>query len=127
MLINIVFSFNRAMQLDCFLQSFIKHFKKIDYQIAVVYHTTGEHSIAYKILRNKYQDNKKVEFFERSSINNVVYFSRIIRLLIYPKNFYRFIKYKFLRKDVDNFKFLMEKIISTSPAKYIMFSTDDTV
>lgn len=124
MLLNIVFSFNRAMQLDCFLNSFIMHFKSVDYEIAVIYHTTGNHKKGYKKLKEKYLENSKIQFYERSGIK--FYFYKILPLLFRPKNLYRFVKYDYLRSNVDNFKFLMERIIDKSQSEFLMFSTDDT-
>jgi hypothetical protein len=124
MLLNIVFSYNRAMQLDCFLDSFIKHSKYPDYKVAVVYHTSGNHNLGYKLLQEKYKNNSYIIFYERSDVKN--YFFKILPLLFYPRNLYRYFKYEFLRKNVDNFKFLVEDIIKNSKCDFIMFSTDDT-
>lgn len=113
------------MQLDCFLESFIKHIKYTDYKVAVVFHTSGDHKLGYEKLINKFKENKHIFFFERSEIKH--YFFKILPLLFNVRNLYRFLKYKFLRKNVDNFKFLVEEIIKETGSSYTMFSTDDTV
>lgn len=113
------------MQLDCFLESFLRHIKYPDYKVAVVYHTIGNHDKGYKLLIEKYKNNSHIVFYERSDVNN--YFFKILPLLFYPRNLYRYIKYKYLRKNVDNFKFLVEEIIKNSGCEILMFSTDDTV
>lgn len=123
-LLNIVFSYNRAIQLDCFINSFIEHIKYTNYKIAVVYHTSGAHNKGYQVLINKYKNNQNIEFYERSEINN--FFLRIFPLLFFPRNLYRFLKHKYLRKNIDNFKYLVEDIIKNSACKLTMFSTDDT-
>lgn len=125
MLLNIVFSYNRAMQLDRFLDSFIQHMKYPEYKIAIVYHTTGNHEMGYKKIIEKFESNEDIKFYERSPVKN--YFFKIAPLLVYPRNLYRFIKYDFLRKIVDNFKFLVENTIEKSGCEFLMFSTDDTV
>lgn len=62
MLLNVVFSYNRAMQLDCFLESFINNIRfPTNYELAVVYHTTGEHKHGYEKLIKKYS-NEKLKF-----------------------------------------------------------------
>ena len=124
MLQNIVFSYNRAMQLECFLDSFLKHFKNIHYQIAVVFHTSGAHSEGYKLLRKKYRNNEKLRFYERKEAR--YYLLKILPLLFKPTNLYHYFKFKYLRKNVDDFKFLVEDIIRRSKAEFVMFSTDDT-
>jgi hypothetical protein len=126
MLLNIVFSYNRAMQLDCFLESFIKHYKATEYEIAIVYHTSGNHHSGYNLLLHKYSNYGNIKFYERAEVK--FYFFKILPiLLLYPRNLYRYAKYTYLRKKVDNFKFLVERIINSSNAKYLMFSTDDTI
>jgi hypothetical protein len=55
MLLNIIFSFNRAMQLDYLLKSTLKNFK-LDYKIIVIYHTSGKHSNGYNKLIYDYRN-----------------------------------------------------------------------
>jgi hypothetical protein len=124
MILNVVFSYNRAMQLDCFLDSFIRHVKYPEYEIAIVYHTTEDHKKGYRLLLKKYEKYNNIKFYERT--NQRYYYLKILPLLSYPRNLYRFIKYKYLRVNVDNFKFLVEDVIKYSDSEFIMFSTDDT-
>ena len=75
MILNIVFSYNRALQLDCFLESFLKYFTGIDYSIAVIYHTSGEkHGVAYQKLISKFENYTQIKFYERSQLNLVNYY-----------------------------------------------------
>ncbi len=110
--------------MDCFLESFINNIRfPTNYELAVVYHTTGEHKHGYEKLIKKYS-NEKLKFYERSTSNYCFFY--ILKYLFSPINMYRFVKYAYLRKNVDDFKFLVEKIITSSKAEFLMFSTDDT-
>lgn len=124
-ILNIIFSYNRAMQLDCLIGSIISTVKNKNYELAIIFHTSDEHCISYKKLISKFEKYNFIKFYEREM--NKAYFIKILPLLLNPTNLKRFVKYPYLRKNVDNFKFLLEDIIKNAKSKFIMFSTDDTI
>ena len=119
----IVFSYNRAMQLDCLLSSTLKHLKHSNYKIVVIYHTTGEHNLGYRKLIQNYKIFKCIEFIERE--NKYSFISQTIPLLFKNRNLWRFIKHQYLRKKLDNFKALLENTINDTKSEFTMFLTDD--
>lgn len=109
------------MQLDYLLKSVLKRFK-IDSKIVIIYHTTGEHKKGYDLLKEKYKSNKNIEFSERKS---VLFDSSYIRLLKNKKSRDFFIQKNFFKKNGDNFKSLVQRIIKNSSCEFVMFNTDD--
>lgn len=113
MLLNIIFSFNRAMQLDYLLKSTIERFKS-DYKIIVIYHTTGNHTKGYKKLIDTYSKYNHISFVERTP--NQLSLKQKLTLNKIDKE-------KYLK--TDNFKPLLENILLESNCKFVMFNTDD--
>lgn len=123
MLLNIIFSYNRAMQLDYLLQSILDKFKVENYEVAVIYHTTGEHSKGYQLLIENYKKYNFIKFYERKEG-----FDKGILPALNCRTHLRFFnKYHFKNKKRDNFKGLLENIIKTSTHEFVMFNTDDGV
>lgn len=113
MLLNIIFSFNRAMQLDYLLKSTLKNFK-LDYKIIVIYHTSGKHSDGYKKLICDYSNYPHISFIERKP-NKL----SLKQKLTWKKDD----KNKFLQ--LDNFKELLETTLDNTDCELVMFNTDD--
>ena len=113
MVLNIIFSFNRAMQLDYFLNSALERIK-FPTETVVVYHTTGEHKNGYKKLIEKYSNYPHIRFVERT-----------------PNKLSTYLKFRLNKKQKqqylkgDNFKPLLEKILRDSAHDFVMFNTDD--
>jgi hypothetical protein len=122
-LLIIIFSFNRALQLDCLMKTTIERLKFSNYSIKVIFHTTGNHKLGYNKLIEKYKDSGLLEFFEREPANN--FWSDKLPLLIKNRNLWRYIKHPFLRNPLDNFKRLLEFQIKESGCEFTMFLTDD--
>lgn len=123
MLLSIIFSYNRAMQLDYLLQSILDKFKVSDYEIAVIYHTTGEHSKGYQLLIENYKKYNFIKFYERKEG-----FDKGILPALNCRTHLRFFnKYHFKNKNRDNFKGLLENILKTTKHEFVMFNTDDGV
>lgn len=116
MVLNIIFSFNRALQLDYLLQSAIDRFK-IDYKIVIIYHTKGNHNKGYEKLKEKYR-SYPVEFLERQPTD----FSRKTRIKRKLKNLIATEK-PIIHKD--NFKTLLEETLAKTNCEFVMFNTDD--
>lgn len=113
MVLNIIFSFNRAMQLDYFLASGLERLK-FPTETVVIYHTTGDHAKGYKKLIEKYRKYSHIRFVERT-----------------PNKLTPYLKVRLSRKQKaahlkgDNFKPLMEQIMRESTHDFVMFNTDD--
>lgn len=122
MVLNIIFSYNRAIQLDYLLQSTLKHFKA-DSKIVILYHTSGTHQEGYNLLKKKYA-NQNISFVERK---NVVFDVAYIKALNSKKDWEFFKKKNLFNKNGDNFKGLLQKIIRNSNCEFLMFNTDDGV
>jgi hypothetical protein len=120
----VIFSFNRAMQLDYLLKSILLRFKSPKFKIAIIYHTTGYHKKGYEKLRAKYYDNKDISFHERKR--------QIFGLKSYYPTFHNKINFKlFIKNSIifnrksDNFKRLLESLLKKTTCDYVMFNTDD--
>ncbi|WBV55546.1 hypothetical protein PFY10_15055 [Chryseobacterium daecheongense] len=122
MVLNIIFSYNRAIQLDYLLQSTLKHFKT-DSKIVVLYHTSGPHKEGYELLKKKYAE-QRVNFIERKS---VIFDLSYFKSLNSKKDWEFFKKKNLFNKNGDNFKGLLQKIIRNSNCEFLMFNTDDGV
>ncbi len=103
------------MQLDYLLNSSLKHLK-IDYEVAIIYHTTGDHHLGYEKLKEKYSKYPQIKFYEREPLK-----LSLIQNLRYSKK-----KKEELSKK-DNFKSLLEKLLRKTSCDFVMFNTDDGV
>lgn len=111
------------MQLDYLLQSILDKFKVSDYEIAVIYHTTGEHSKGYQLLIENYKKYNFIKFYERKEG-----FDKGILPALNCRTHLRFFnKYHFKNKNRDNFKGLLENILKSTKQEFVMFNTDDGV
>jgi hypothetical protein len=75
------------------------------------------------LLIDRYRSNNLITFHERRKGGN--FFKAKFLYLFNFYNFARFIKYGYLRKCSDNFKYLTEHIIEYSDMEFTMFLTDD--
>lgn len=123
MLLNVIFSYNRAMQLDYLLQSIFNKFKITDYKIAIIYHTTDKHKKGYELIKQKYASDKSIEFYERKE----GYDWGISSAISCRTNLKFFKQYHFKNPKRDNFKGLLEKILFKTSCEFVMFNTDDSV
>lgn len=124
MLLIVLFSYNRAIQLDYLLKSIITRFKYPDYKIAIVYHTKGDHRKGYEKLMGKYANYDFITFIERKKrIWNVLDYIETFTDL---KSIKRYLAHSYLRnKYPDNFKALLEGLLRKTACEFVMFSTDD--
>lgn len=116
----IVVSKDRAMQLDLMLRSLYNKVAIKDFVINVIYNAKNEsHNTGYDILKDKYP---KVNFIkEEKSKIKFSYFPR------YWRNTYWYLKYKYYKRDVTNFRDLLQITIYKSTARYVMFLVDDII
>lgn len=122
MVLIVVFSFNRAMQLDYLLKSILQSYK-IEYKIVVLYHTTDEHAKGYELLIKKYKQYNNFSFVERKL--NLVDLSCLFSIKN-KTDLKFFVKHsRLFNKKSDNFKSLLEKSMRKSNCEFVMFNTDD--
>lgn len=119
----IIFSFNRAMQLDCLIRSIFERIKNINYKIAIIFHCSEPHKLSYERLQEEYKSCGILKFYERSA--SVSFRKDKLPYLFNSLNLARFIKHKYFRKKGDNFKRLTEDIIGISDMEFTMSLTDD--
>ena len=116
----IIFSFNRALQLDALLNSIVNYWKGTDYKLSVLYNTTSEsYQQGYDQLKQMYPN---FSFVKETS-----------KMQLYPlKDYFSFfnlkkiIKYPKVRKQRSNFRSLLNQILKDSDCPYTMFLTDDS-
>lgn len=119
MLQIIIFSFNRAMQLDTLLRSVYKHFKFDNYRVEVLYNTSDrDFEKGYDLLKGKYL---QVEFVKEST--NKDHFGIKDAMCFY--NLKKIIKHKQLRNAKSDFRSLLCGMLHGN-ADCSMFLTDDS-
>jgi hypothetical protein len=117
----IIFSFNRPCQLDAYLRSLLACFSGCNLEVIVLIRHEEEFQKGYEIIKEYYKNIKFVYVKERRRFVNTV-----LPKLTNISNIYRAIKYPYIRKLRDNFKYDLEEIIGESKGDFIMFGTDDT-
>lgn len=115
----VIFSFNRAMQLNTLIDSVYKFFQ-YSFKITVLYNCTIQHSTGYEILKRRYS---QVDFVKEEKETRGYTVKELTKLF----NFKRFLKYKYLRNPKSDFRRKLISILSNSASPYVMFLTDDSV
>lgn len=118
----VLFSYNRALQLDLTLRSLSEKMINPDIKYYVVYQCTPSHETSYQTLINEWAINGVV--FKRCD-NRARSFREIYKYLFHSGNLYRYLRKEPLRNRLDNFKDLVEQSIKESEAPFTFFSTDD--
>ncbi len=119
MLHFIIFSYNRAAQLDLLLKTLYEH-NTITCNISVIYNSSNSfYEKGYEILKKKY--SKPFFLKEGESKHN------ILNVPFNYFNIYHYLKYSYLRKSKTNFKSLLENIIKNCNNKFVVFLTDDAI
>ena len=120
----VVFSYNRAMQLDYLIRSIYAFVELHSYDITVIYHCTSEHRASYEMLMQKH--GGRVNFVCRSPHNS--FFSDILPTFFRNyRNAIWYLRYEYLRKNLDNFKVLFETFLRESQAAFVLLLTDDAI
>lgn len=119
----IIFTYKRAILLNEVLRSIFKNFKNIDLPIHVIYHFDQKHKKSYDILKKVWK-GKKVIFYERKKINilNIIKY-----FFINPLNILWVLRWPSILKDLNNFKFLLEKILRDISNDFITLVPDDQI
>ncbi|MBN2683713.1 MAG: hypothetical protein JXR40_00405 [Pontiellaceae bacterium] len=118
----VIFSFNRAMQLDLTLRSLTQQLLNPDVHYTVIYQCTAPHEASYEMLMKEWGAEGVV--FKRCDDRFRSAFE-LRRYLLNPRNLYRWLRKAPLRKRFDNFKELVEQSINETGAPFTFFSTDD--
>ena len=120
----IVFSYNRAMQLDTLLYSLYEHWKYPRIVVDVVYNFSNEEfDTAYDLLKKKYSD-KKIGFHRENRLNPD---RTKLKDLFHLYNLVRLYKDKKLRHPKTDFRSIVIKLIEQSKSTDVMFLTDDSM
>ena len=122
MLQIVIFSCNRAMQLDALLESVKKYLLLQDYEIGVLYNTSdNKYQLGYDILIEKYKD---ISFYKECSQLFTTYSFAELTNLFNIKLLYLC---SHLRREKTNFRHLLLKVLRKSRTPFTMFLTDDSV
>lgn len=117
----IVFTYKRAMLLDALITTVKQFFPDIVYPIHIIYQYDKIHSNSYEKLKLKWNEN--IIFYERkekSFLNFLKYFIRPLNLLWY-------IKFKWNRLHIDNFKEILDNLLKNLKTEFVLLSTDDQI
>lgn len=117
----IVFTYKRAMLLDAFIASVKKYFPDVIFPIHVIYQYDKIHSYSYEKLKLKW--HKDVFFYERKKIK----LFKVLKYLIRPLNFLWFLKFKWNRLHIDNFKEILDYLLKSLSTEFVLLSTDDQI
>lgn len=122
MLQIVIFSYNRAMQLDALLESVKKYLLWQDYEIDVLYNTSdNKYQLGYDILIEKY---KNISFYkERPLLYTTYSFAELTNLF----NIKLLCLCPHLRRKKTNFRHLLLRVLRKSSTPFTMFMTDDSV
>ena len=117
----IVFSFNRALQLEALLSSIQRHWTRTEYRLSVIYNTSGDDfERGYSLLKRDFPDFRFVKETRSDHLwhtSDYLCFFNLKKIFRYPN----------LRKQCSDFRDLLLGILSDCNAPYTMFLTDDSV
>jgi hypothetical protein len=125
MLQIIIFSFNRALQLDTLLSSFTEYWKNPAYQVDVIYNTSDDFfQKGYELLIDKFKGDSDIRFHKESKECRP-YTAK--ELLGSAGNLKHYFKYPSVKHPRSNFRPLMIQLMEESNSREIMFMTDDAM
>ena len=120
----IIFSFNRALQLDTLIASIAEKWQAPKYKIDVIYNTSDkDFQKGYDILVEKYKANPHVVFNKEAGIKDKYSLKEMLNVrnfIAYNKN-----KKKFTPKS--NFRSLCIELLKRDKNEFVMFLTDDAM
>lgn len=118
----IIFSFNRASQLDTLLNSIRLYLGRISPEIHVVYNTSEDfYEEGYRMLEGMYPE---VKFLRETNTGKHTFFDK--HEFWYWRNYYNYFKYPAKVKG-GSFKSDVHHILDSSKSKEVFFLTDDSV
>lgn len=124
MLQIIIFSFNRALQLDTLIRSLKAKWNNPTYRIDVIYNTTDSNfEKGYDLLKRTLSSDTtlSIRFHKENSCADKLSFAEMRRW----RNLSFYYRHKMRYKS--NFRSLCNSLLQASDIKYVMFLTDDTM
>ena len=119
---TVIFSYDRAMQLDYLFKSIGKFDRNFFLDISVIYRCSStDFQNGYDILIKKYSHISWYKESDSECLLGVNFSVNFIR------NYLWLIKQGILHLNTSNFRSLLIKVISDKPYKNVMFLTDDSV
>ena len=119
----VIFSFDRAMQLDLLLKSIEKFDSQKSFSINVLYACSSEkYQAAYNRTIEKYPN---IHWIQEQPYKKALYDYQFD--FSYWHNLYWWLKNPIFRESKSNFKSCLLKILSNSKCPYTMFLTDDSL
>lgn len=124
MLQIIIFSFNRAIQLDALIASYKRFWKTPVCKIDVVYNTSSaDFQRGYDKLIERYASDHNIEFHKEHKAE----FNYACKEIVNPYNLRKLLNHKYLRHPKTDFRPLVNSIMKQSPMDMVMFMTDDSL
>jgi len=119
----VIFSFNRALQLDSLIESILRYDNSKSFETIVLYsYSSNVYKKSYDLLKKKYPSivwkEENTEKIQKLNFD-FNYF--------HLHNWYWWLKYPMLRMKKSNFKRLLLKTIEESKHDFLMFLTDDSL
>lgn len=124
MLQIVIFSFNRAIQLDTLIFSFLRHWKSPEYRIDVLYNTSSEEfEKGYALLQQKLTDHPEVRFSKEQNKPSALTLSDFMN----PYNLKHLWENPKLRNPKTDFRSRLISLLTGNESRQVMFLTDDAV
>lgn len=121
----IIYSFNRALQLDVLIQSIKKNLLGCTYVIHLIYNASSDELMAgYKYLQKKYTNNHDIVFLKETKGGFKGY---SITDYFTMKNLKTISHSKSVRHPQTDFRQLNIDAIRNTDSKYVVFFTDDAI
>lgn len=121
----IIFSFNRALQLDALIQSILKNLSGCTYVIHIIYNASSDELMnGYKYLQKKYTDKDDIIFLEET---NGGFKGYSITDYLTIKNLKTIFHSKSVRHPKTDFRQLNIDVVRNTDSRYVVFFTDDSV
>lgn len=125
MLQIIVFSFNRALQLDTLLATMLEHWKSPKFTLDVIYNTSSpDYQKAYNLLISKMKPYSNIKFHKEEVCSPSVSIKELANAHNLKFWFNNSIRSK---KIKTNFRQLCISILEKTSAEHVMFMTDDAM
>ena len=122
----VLFSYNRAMQLDATLNSIYKYVQGVEISTSVLYHYSPLHRDSYDMLVEEWSEREGVAFALR--LEGRSFLKEVFPLFFkYYRNALRYLRYKAARDHTYRFKYQFETLVKSSDARLTMMNTDDTL
>lgn len=121
----IIYSYNRALQLDALVQSIWSNLMGCTYVINVIYNASSDELMSgYKYLQNKYENKHNIIFLKETKGGFKGY---SVTDYLTLKNLKTICRSKSVRHPQTDFRQLNVDVVRNTNSKYVVFFTDDSV